>query len=122
MAKITQFIQDIPTPPSSKDRANFRQRADAFLASLDTLASQLNYFATQANSLRDEVNSFMNDVDTKRSEVIAKFLDIVNKYNAVMNYTIPTDATYNFDAIDAMNNTVLTELVRQNLKIQILKQ
>ena len=53
---ITQQITDIPTPPSSTDKANFRTRADNFLASLDNLADELNNFKDQANALEDNVN------------------------------------------------------------------
>ncbi|WP_281950281.1 hypothetical protein [Nitrosophilus kaiyonis] len=60
---ITQKITDIPTPPSSSDKANFRQRADNFLASLDNLADELNTFADQANLLEDDVNNWLGNKD-----------------------------------------------------------
>lgn len=54
---ISQTITDIPTPPSSSDATNFRTRADAFMASLDTLATELNTFGIQANALETNVNA-----------------------------------------------------------------
>lgn len=46
-------ISALPPPPSRADSANFRTRADAFLAALPT-------FATEANALAAEINSLLN--------------------------------------------------------------
>jgi len=43
-------ITALPTPPSRDDPANFRARADAFMAALPT-------FATEANTVAGEVNA-----------------------------------------------------------------
>ena len=43
-------MQSLPTPPSREDPANFRTRADQFLAALAT-------FATEANALETNVNA-----------------------------------------------------------------
>ena len=127
-------LKNIPNP-STQSPTEFNEKTTAFLN------SDLPIFITQTNSAIDVMNEKYNavlmtytnvqniqsdvinrqyDVQNKHSDVVAKSLDVSDKYNAVMNYTIPTDATYNFDAIDAMNNTVLTELVRQDLKINTL--
>jgi len=115
-------LKNIPNP-STQSPTEFNEKTTAFLN------SDLPTFITQTNNAIDVVNTKYNavlmtytNVQNIQSDVVAKSLDVSDKYNAVMNYTIPTDATYTYDAINAMNNTVLTELVRQNLKIQILKQ
>ena len=54
---ITQNITNLPTPPQRTDPANFDSRADAFMASLDDLASEINTWAGQTNGVADEVEA-----------------------------------------------------------------
>lgn len=64
---ITQSITDLPPPPSSADAANFRTKADVFMAALDDFAAELNAFSNQANALEENVN-------TKESSAVAAAL------------------------------------------------
>ncbi len=67
------IVQDItiPTdPPSSTDRPNFRQRADAFVA-------WMKVFATQIASLIPQLNTVLASIESM-------YLSVINAYNAVI--------------------------------------
>ena len=54
---ITQDITIPDEPPSSRDRVNFRLRADAFVAWMKTFATQIANLITQINSTETSVNA-----------------------------------------------------------------
>ena len=54
---ITQNITIPNEPPSSRDRVNFRLRADAFVAWMKTFATQIANLITQINSTETSVNA-----------------------------------------------------------------
>ena len=91
---INQIITDIPTPPSSKDSANFRTRADAFMASLDNLADELNTFGNEANSLEANVNAKEQSAQDAAtiSQVAANFK---GAWDSATAYTHPSAVIYN---------------------------
>lgn len=50
-------VASLPVPPSRLDPANFRQRADDFLAALPALAAQINAVAAEINTDKSTVVS-----------------------------------------------------------------
>ena len=91
---INQTITDIPTPPSSQDSANFRERADAFMASLDNLASELNTFGSEANTLEANVNAKEQSAQDAAiiSQVAANFK---GAWDSATAYIHPSAVIYN---------------------------
>lgn len=95
MAKITQVISSIPTPPTSTDRANFRVRADTFLSALPNLSDELNNFSSQANALRDEVNTFQQDTETAKNSSVAAANFKGEWSNLSGSLSIPSSVSHN---------------------------
>lgn len=121
MAYITTQLPYISDYPKLGDTHQvFRQKADIAWNDLANFAPKANEWRSQVNAVRDEMNTFRNDTANKHSDVVSKWQDVGTKYNKVMNYIIPTNSTYDASAIDNMNNSVLTELVRQDLMIHTL--
>lgn len=54
---ITQTISNLPPAPQSTDPTNFRTKADAFVAALNTFEDQLNLAIPQMNALEANINT-----------------------------------------------------------------
>lgn len=120
---IQTVIPDIPTPPSSTDKANFRVRADSFLASLDDLAEKINSFASEANILSENVSDKEKHIEELEGIVIEAKIAAVNAKDIILSYAIPNEATYKISELDdrlaVMGNALwLNSLAINRLKIK----
>jgi hypothetical protein len=78
-------ITPLPTPPTRTDRANFRSRADAFLAALPD-------FGTEANALATEVEGYKDDAETAQIAAEAAGASAVAAANFEGNWSDLTGA------------------------------
>lgn len=75
-------LSPIPTPPSTKDPANFDERADLFLASLPNLQDELNAMIDELNRLNLDtliVNNNINAINLDFKPNLEKAKDYINK-------------------------------------------
>lgn len=75
-------LSPIPTPPSTKDPANFDERADIFLASLPNLQVELNAMIDELNRLNLDtliVNNNINAINLDFKPNLEKAKDYINK-------------------------------------------
>jgi len=128
MSKITQTIPALPQVAGRYDN-DFIQTADEFLNQLPNWSGYLNNWASQANHVRDEINgfkdntySYMNTTLNYKNIARAYRDEAVNASNSIKNYVIPTEATYNQDALETALNGVLTKIVDLQSQISVLKQ
>lgn len=75
-------LSSIPTPPNTKDPANFDERADIFLASLPNLQVELNTMIDELNRLNLDtliVNNNINAINLDFKPNLEKAKDYINK-------------------------------------------
>lgn len=124
--KIEEF--DLNKMPKESEPQNFRANASYAWETLAQMAVDYNSSITAINSLVDTANSIKTDITNlnveitnSKNKIYAYKQEAVNAMQTIKSVVIPTTATYSKEAVDSMLNSVLTEQVRQNLQIQILK-
>lgn len=90
--QITQQITDLPTPPNRTDSATFNVRADAFMDSLDDLASEINAWAPQANAVAVEVSTTAAEVSSDAASVASNkaAVDLIAQSEGAIEYNSET--------------------------------
>jgi len=128
MSKITQTIPALPQVAGRYDN-DFIETADEFLNQLPNWSGYLNNWASQANHVRDEINefkdktySYMNTTLNYKNTAKVYRDEAINASNSIKNYVIPTEATYNQDALEKALNGLLTQAVAQQAQISILRR
>jgi predicted nucleic acid-binding Zn-ribbon protein len=108
MSQITTTISPFTKTPSRQNPLTFSEDMDVRLSEENSRIEQMNSVSAEMNAVSNEINAsetavqrikddvidLNNDIDSKKSQ-------IDDKYTEIMSYTIPTEATYNEDTIDA---------------------
>ena len=124
---ITQF-EEVPLRSEEQSEVQYRIKVENFLKLLKqfskdllSLVSQLNSFIGFAKSAETETKAARNDAINAKNEAYAYKTEAQLAAEEIKSFVLPNDATYSKDAIDAMFNSILTQVVAQQAQIAILR-